>query len=83
MFRSVAFIVLGALAIPHVTGAVPTCSDRTPASISVASVAFRKYQDTIAKAAAKYLGSKLKVLSECKLKSPAEPGRISWSAPFC
>jgi hypothetical protein len=34
-------------------------------------------RDTIAKAGTKYLGSKLKALSKCKLKSPAEPGRIS------
>lgn len=71
MFRSLALIVLGALAVPHAAHAAATCSDRTPASITVAAAASRKCQDTIAKAGAKYLGSKLKALSKCKLKAAA------------
>jgi hypothetical protein len=77
MSRSRALIVLGALAVPHAASAAATCDDRTPATITIAAPASRKCQDTIAKAGAKYLGSKLKVLSKCKLNSPAEPGRIS------
>jgi parallel beta-helix repeat protein len=71
MSRSLALIVLGALSVPHAAGAAATCADRTPASITVAAPASRKCQDTIAKAGAKFLGSKLKTLSKCKLKSPA------------
>jgi len=77
MSRSLGVIVLGELAVPHAAGAAATWDDRTPAAITVAAPASRKCQDTIAKAGTKYLGSRPKALSKCKLKSPAEPGRIS------
>jgi parallel beta-helix repeat protein len=71
MTKRLALIALSAIAVPHVAGAAPTCADRTPAPITAAAPAGRKCQDAIAKAGAKFLGSKIKTLAKCKAKQPA------------
>jgi hypothetical protein len=71
MLKRFALVVLGALAVPQVAGAVAACPDRTPAAITAAAADSVKCQDTIAKAGAKFLKTKLKKLAKCKLTQPA------------
>ncbi len=55
---------------PRLAPAATVCPDRTPASVTSTSPTGLKCQQQIVKSGAKYLKTKLKVLSVCKLKNP-------------